>query len=121
MPRVKNAPASRNRRRKIIKRASGYRGSHHRLLNTARQTLDRADAYAFRDRRARKRDFRKLWIARINAATRACGISYSRFIRGLKLAEIDVNRKMLAEIAATDQAHFTQLVDLVKAKLQAAT
>ena len=119
MPRVTNAPASRRRRRKFIKRASGYRGSHHRLMKTARQAVEHAGQYAYRDRKARKRDFRRLWIARINAATRASGLSYSRFIRGLKLANIDVNRKMLAEIAATDEARFSELVELVKAALAA--
>lgn len=120
MPRTTNAPASRRRRRKIVKRAAGYRGSRHRLLKTARQAVDHSGVYAYRDRKARKRDFRKLWIARINAAVRSAGLTYSRFILGLKLAEIDVNRKMLAEIAATDEAGFRQLVEVVKAKLQTA-
>ena len=117
MPRASNVPASRRRRKKFIKRATGYRGSRHRLYKTARQAVERAGLYAYRDRRARKRDFRKLWIARINAATRACGISYSRFICGLKRANVDVNRKMLAEIAATDEVGFQQLVELAKANL----
>jgi len=120
MPRSTNAPASRRRRKKILKLASGYRGSHHRLLKTARQAVEHAGVYAYRDRRARKRDFRKLWIARINAAVRASGISYSRFIRGLRLANVDVNRKVLADMAATDEAHFGQLVELVKTKLDTA-
>ena len=121
MPRASNAPASRSRRKKYIKRASGYRGSHHRLMKTARQAVERAGNYAYRDRKARKRDFRKLWIARINAGARACGISYSRFICGLKLANIDLNRKVLAEIAATDEARFSEIVEQVKAKLEAAS
>ncbi len=121
MPRVKSAPASRSRRKKFIKRAKGYRGSRHRLLKTARQAVEHAGVYAYRDRKVRKRDFRKLWIARINAATRANGLTYSRFIQGLRLAEIDVNRKMLAEIAATDEARFVELVDIVKAQLNTAT
>ncbi len=120
MPRSTNAPASRSRRKKFIKRAAGYRGSRHRLLKTARQAVEHAGTYAYRDRKTRKRDFRKLWIARINAATRAEGLTYSRFILGLKLANINVNRKMLAEIAATDEAGFQRLVEVVKAKLQAA-
>lgn len=120
MPRSTGRPASRDRRKKILKLASGYRGSHHRLIKTAKQSVDHAGVYAYRDRKARKRDFRKLWIARINAATRAAGISYSRFMQGLRLANIDVNRKMLAEIAATDEAGFNRLVEVVKAKLQAA-
>lgn len=120
MPRSTNAPASRQRRKKYIKLASGYTGGHRRLYKTVRQTVEHAGVYAYRDRKARKRDFRKLWIARINAATRACGISYSRFIQGLRLANITVNRKMLADIAATDEAHFSQLVQLVKSKLETA-
>ncbi len=120
MPRSTNAPAGRARRKKILKLASGYRGSHHRLYKTARQSVDHAGVYAYRDRRNRKRDFRKLWIARINAAVRACGLSYSVFIAGLKLANIDINRKVLADIAATDEVAFAQLVEQVKAKLDAA-
>lgn len=118
MPRATNAPASRNRRRKIIKQAKGYRGSRHRLLKTAKQAVDHSGQYAYRDRKARKRDFRKLWIARINAAARAHGLSYSRFIQGLRLANIDINRKMLAEIAVSDQAAFTQIVEAAKSKLE---
>lgn len=119
MPRSTTAPASRRRRKKIINRAKGYRGSRHRLLKTAKQAVDHAGVYAYRDRKVRKRDFRKLWIARINAATRAQGLTYSRFMRGLKLAEVEINRKMLAEIAATDEARFIQIVDLAKSKLEA--
>lgn len=118
MPRVSSSVASRSRRKKIIKRASGFRGSRRTLVKTAKQAVDHANQYAYRDRKARKRDFRKLWIARINAATRASGLSYSRFIRGLKLANIDLNRKMLAEMAATDEARFNELVEVVKAALQ---
>lgn len=122
MPRSTNAPASRSRRKKYLKQAEGFRGSHHRLYKTARQAVDHAGQYAYRDRKNRKRDFRKLWIARINAATRACGMSYSRFMCGLKMANIEVNRKMLAEIAATDEVAFGQLVEQAKAGLlQSAT
>ena len=117
MPRATNAPASRARRKKFLKLASGYRGSHHRLYKTARQAVEHAEAYAFTGRKDRKRDFRALWIARINAATRACGLSYSRFIMGLKLAGIDINRKVLADIAATDEVTFNQLVERVKQQL----
>ena len=120
MPRVTGAPASRSRRRKIIKRAKGYRGSRHRLLKTAKQAVDRAGQYAYRDRKVRKRDFRRLWIARINAATRANGLTYSRFMRGLKLGNIEINRKMLAEIAATDEPRFSEIVEIAKAHLEAA-
>ena len=121
MPRSTNAPASRRRRNKYIKLAAGYRGSRHRIIKTARQAVEHAGVYAYRDRRQRKREFRKLWIARINAATRASGLSYSRFIRGLKLAEVDVDRKVLAEIAVSDESTFNQLVELAKSKLQTAT
>jgi len=120
MPRSTSAPASRQRRKKVIKLAAGYRGSRHRLLKTAKQAVDHSGVYAYRDRKARKRDFRKLWIARINAATRACGMTYSQFIAGLRMAEIDVNRKMLAEIAATDTDRFNEIVAMAKSRLEAA-
>lgn len=120
MPRATNSPASRNRRNKYIKKASGYRGSRHRLYKTARQAVEHSGQYAYRDRKARKRDFRRLWIARINAATRSMGLSYSRFILGLKLAHIDINRKALADIAATDEVSFGELVERVKSELEAA-
>jgi large subunit ribosomal protein L20 len=119
MPKASNRPASRARRKKIIQRAAGYRGSRHRLLKTAKQAVDHSGVYAYRDRKARKRDFRKLWIARINAATRAAGLTYSRFIKGLKEANVDVNRKMLAEIAVSDGPAFLKLVEVAKSKLQA--
>jgi large subunit ribosomal protein L20 len=117
MPRSTNAPASRNRRRKVLKLAKGFRGSRHRLFRTAKGAVDHSGQYAYRDRRNKKRDFRKLWIARINAAARAHGLSYSRFIQGLKLAEIDINRKMLADIAVHDEAAFGQIVEAAKSKL----
>ena len=120
MPRSTNAPASRRRRKKFIKLASGYRGSRHRLIKTARQAVDHSGVYAYRDRKARKRDFRRLWIARINAAARAQGLPYSRFIQGLRDANIDVNRKMLAEIAATDESRFNELVEIVKSQMASA-
>lgn len=119
MPRSTNKPASRARRRKVLKLASGYRGSRHRLIKTAKQAVDHAGVYSYRDRKVRKREFRKLWIARINAATRAAGMNYSTFIQGLKRANIDINRKMLAEIAATDEAAFTQLIQQVKSFVDA--
>lgn len=117
MPRAAGSRTSRRRHRKYIKLASGYRGGRHRLYKSARMAVDHAGVYAYRDRKVRKREFRKLWIARINAAARACGLNYSRFMRGLKLANIDVNRKMLAHIAATDEDAFTQLVEIAKSKL----
>ena len=112
-------PASRDRRKKILKLAEGYRGSRHRLIKTAKAAVDHAGQYAYRDRKARKRDFRKLWIARINAGARAHGLSYSRFIDGLKKANIDLDRKVLADIAVHDEAAFAQLVEQAKAGLEA--
>ena len=120
MPRSTNNVASRRRRKKIIKEASGYRGSRHRLLKTAKQAVDHAGQYAYRDRKVRKRDFRKLWIARINAGARANGLTYSRFINGLKKADIGLDRKVLAELAATDEVAFAQIVEQVKVALEAA-
>ncbi len=120
MPRATNAPASRARRKKILKMASGFRGGHRRLYKTARQAVERSLCFAYRDRRARKRDFRRLWIARINAAARACGVNYSRFMQGLKMANVEVNRKMLADLAVTDEVAFNHLVEVVKAQLGAA-
>jgi len=119
MPRATNSPASRDRRRKILKRAKGYRGSRHRLLKTAKQAVDHSGQYAYRDRRQRKRDFRKLWIARINAAAREHGLNYSRLIQGLRLANVDINRKMLADIAVTDAEAFGAIVETAKSKLEA--
>lgn len=120
MPRATNNPASRRRRKKVLNLASGYRGSRHRLIKTAKQAVDHAGQYAYRDRKAKKRDFRKLWIARINAGARLNGLSYSRFINGLRLANIDLDRKVLADIAATDEAAFAKICDQVKAKLETA-
>lgn len=115
MPRSKNTVAARARRKKILKAARGYRGGRHALYRTARETVERALAYAYRDRRTKKRDFRKLWIARINAAARLNGLSYSRFINGLKKADVDINRKMLAEMAVNDQPGFARLAEVAKA------
>jgi len=120
MPRTKNAVASRARRKRVLKATRGFRGGRHALYRTARETLDRALAFAYRDRRTKKRDFRKLWIARINAAARLNGLSYSRFINGLKKAEVDINRKMLAEMAVNDEAGFARLADVARSANQAA-
>jgi large subunit ribosomal protein L20 len=117
MPRATNAPASRRRRNKILKRAKGYWGGRSNLYRTAREAVDRAGRYAYRDRRTRKRDFRRLWIARINAGARQNGLSYSRFMDGLKKADVDVNRKVLADIAVNDSEAFGKLVDVAKAQL----
>lgn len=109
MPRVKGSFVTRNRRKKIIKLAKGYFGSKHILFKTAKEQVMHSFKYAYRDRRRRKRDFRKLWITRINAAARLNDMSYSRLINGLKLANIEVNRKMLSDIAITDPKWFTDL------------
>ncbi|GGK11770.1 50S ribosomal protein L20 [Caldalkalibacillus thermarum] len=114
MPRVKGGYATRRRRKKILKLAKGYFGSKHRLFRTANQQVMKSLMYAYRDRRQRKRDFRKLWITRINAAARQHGLSYSRFMHGLKQAGIDINRKMLADLAVNDKEAFAQLVSKVK-------
>ena len=115
MARVKRAVGSRNKRKKVMERASGYTGARSRRYRTAREQTMHSMQYAYRDRRARKGDFRRLWITRINAAAREHGTSYSRFIAGLKAAEIEVDRKMLAEIAVSDPAAFTALVDVAGA------
>jgi len=115
MPRTRNAVASRARKKRILKAAKGYRGGRHALYRTARETVERALVFAYRDRRQRKRDFRKLWIARINAAARINGMSYNRFIDGLKRAEVDVNRKILAEMAVNDAVGFSKLAEIARA------
>lgn len=114
MPRVKGGTVTRKRRKKVLKLAKGYYGSKHTLYKVANQQVMKSLMYAYRDRRQKKREFRKLWITRINAAARMNGLSYSRLMHGLKLAEIEVNRKMLAELAVTDAAAFTQIADLAK-------
>jgi len=117
MPRAKSSVVSRNRHKKILKLAKGYRGAKSKLYRVANQQVMKSLVYAYRDRRVRKRDFRKLWIARINAAARMNGISYSRLMNGLKLAGVDINRKMLSDMALNDAQAFGQLVDMAKAKL----
>ncbi|MCF6092996.1 50S ribosomal protein L20 [Microaerobacter geothermalis] len=114
MPRVKGGPATRRRRKKILKLAKGYFGSKHRLFKTAKAQVMKSLLYAYRDRRQRKRDFRKLWIARINAAARVNGISYSKLMHGLKVAGVDVNRKMLSDLAVNDKQGFSELVSVAK-------
>ena len=114
MARIKGAVTTRARRNKVLKLAKGYVGGKSRLFKTAKQAVMKSLTYAYRDRKARKRSFRQLWIARINAATRMNGMSYSRFMNGLKKAGIDINRKMLSEIAISDPAAFKALVDKVK-------
>lgn len=113
MPRSKNSVPSHHRRKKVLKQAKGYRGGRSKLLRTARETVDKALNYAFRDRRKKKGDFRRLWIARINAAVRQYGISYSTFIDQLKKNNIDLDRKTLAHLAVQDPSAFEQLVKQV--------
>lgn len=117
MPRAKSSVVSHKRHKKILKLARGYRGAKSKLYKVAKQQVMKSLVYAFRDRRARKRDFRKLWIARINAAARLNGISYSRFMNGLRKAGVEINRKMLAEIAVNDAQSFGRLVDVAKGGL----
>ena len=117
MPRIKRSVASRARRKKILKAARGYYGARSRTFKVAKQAVIKAGQYAYRDRRQRKRQFRQLWIIRINAASRARGLSYSRLIAGLKAALIDLNRKMLSEIAIHDPAGFDKIVEQAKAGL----
>lgn len=117
MPRVKGGTVTRKRRKKVLKLAKGYRGAKHLLFKSANAQVMNSYRYAFRDRRQVKRDFRKLWIARINAAARINDISYSKLMHGLKLAEIDINRKMLADLAVNDAETFTALVDQAKKAL----
>ncbi|OGW84364.1 MAG: 50S ribosomal protein L20 [Omnitrophica bacterium RIFCSPHIGHO2_02_FULL_46_11] len=116
MPRATRTPATRKRKKKFLKRAKGFWGGRHRLYRTARETVQRALAFATRDRRKKKRSFRNLWIVRINAACRKNGISYSSFIAGLSRAKVSLNRKSLAELAARDGEAFKQLVSLAKKK-----
>ena len=116
--RVKGGTIHAARRKKVLKQAKGYFGSKHRLYKTAKEQVMHSGAYAYRDRKNRKRDFRKLWITRINAACRLNEISYSKFMNGLKKANIDINRKMLAEIAIDDAKAFTELANVAKAALE---
>lgn len=112
MARVKRGNVARKRRKKILKLAKGFRGSHSKLFRTANQQVMKALRYAYRDRRRRKRDFRRLWIIRINAAARLHGLSYSRLMGQLKKANIELNRKMLAQMAVLDPEGFTKVVDV---------
>ncbi|MCK4503495.1 MAG: 50S ribosomal protein L20 [Desulfuromonadales bacterium] len=118
MARVKRGFKARRRRNKVLKLAKGYRGARSKLFRSATEAVDRALNYAYRDRKVKKRDFRALWIARINAAARINGLSYSRLIHGLKLAEVGLDRKIMADLAVNDPAGFTVVVDAAKAKLQ---
>ena len=115
MPRVKRGFKARRRRNKVLKLAKGYRGARSKLFRSATEAVDRALNYAFRDRRVKKRDFRGLWITRINAASRLNGLSYSKFIFGLKKANVEIDRKVLADIAVSDPKGFTEIATLAKA------
>lgn len=117
MARVKRGVIARRRHKKILKAAKGYYGARSRVLRVAKQAVTRAGQYAYRDRRQRKRQFRQLWIVRINAAARLNGMSYSRFINGLKKAAIEIDRKVLADIAVHDLATFAALAEKAKASL----
>jgi large subunit ribosomal protein L20 len=119
MPRVKRSLNAKKKRRKIFKLAKGYFGARSRLLKTATEAVDRALKYAYRDRRVRKRAFRKLWIARINAAARMNEISYSRLMDGMKKARVDLNRKVLADLAVHDPEGFAKIVTIVKGEMPA--
>lgn len=114
MPRTKRGFVARRRHKKILKLAKGYFGSKSKLFRIANQQVMRSLSYAYRDRKQRKRDFRKLWIARINAAARSGGMSYSRFINGLKKADVQINRKVLADLAVNDKAAFERLVEVAR-------
>ena len=114
MPRVKRGPKSRRRRKKILKLAKGYVGGRGKLYRSARETVGRGLVFAYRDRRVRKREFRGLWIQRVNAGTRICGLSYSQFMKGLKQAGVELDRKILADLAVSDMPTFTQIDQLAR-------
>jgi len=117
MPRVKRGVVARARHKKVLKQAKGYYGARSRIYRVAKQAVIKAGQYAYRDRRQRKRQFRALWIARINAGARECGLSYSRFISGLKKASIELDRKILADLAVFDKAAFAELASTAKSSL----
>lgn len=119
MARIKGGVKTRARHKKVLKLAKGYFGAKSKLYRIANQAVMKSLVYAYRDRRHKKREFRKLWITRINAAARANGISYSKLINGLKLSGIEINRKMLSELAINDAAAFTKLVETAKERLNA--
>ena len=115
--RIKRGFKARRRRKKVLKLAKGYRGGRSKLFRTATDAVDKALMYAYRDRRQRKRNFRRLWIARINAAARMNNLSYSKFMHGLKLAQVDLDRKVLADLAISDPAGFAKIAELATQKL----
>ncbi len=115
--RIKRGFKARKRRKKVLKLAKGFRGGRSKLFRTAADAVDKALMYSYRDRRTRKRDFRRLWITRINAATRLNNLTYSKFIRGLKLAGVELDRKVLAELAISDPAGFAKIANLAAQQL----
>ena len=115
--RVKRGFKTRRRRKKVLKLAKGYRGGRSKLIRTASDAVDKALMYAYRDRRVRKRDFRRLWIARINAAARMNNLTYSKFMHGLKLAGVELDRKVLAELAISDPSGFAKIADLASQQI----
>ena len=117
MPRVKRGFKARRRRKKVLKLAKGYRGGRSKLFRTATDSVDKALMYAYRDRRVRKRDFRRLWIARINAAARLNNLNYSKFMHGLKIAGVDLDRKVLAELAISDPSGFSKIAELASQQI----
>ena len=117
MPRVKRGFKARQRRNKVLKLAKGFRGARSKLFRSATEAVDRALNYAYRDRRVKKRDFRALWIARINAAARLNGLSYSKMIHGLKKAQVEIDRKVLADLAVSDPAGFAAVAGMAKANI----
>src|SRR6202163_4082129 len=117
MPRATNAPASRERRKRVLRKAKGYRGRRSKLFRYAKDATMKGQTWAYRDRKTRKRTFRYLWIQRLNAAARASGMTYSRFAEGLKAAGIGLDRKVLADLAVTDEATFKSIVDQAKSAL----
>ena len=119
MARVKRAANAHKKRRETLERASGYRGQRSRMYRKAKEQVTHSLVYAYRDRKQRKGDFRQLWITRINAASRAEGLTYNRFIQGLRLAEVEVDRKMLADLAVNDPGAFKALVEVARAALPA--
>ena len=119
MPRATNSPASRARRKKIIDKASGFRGRRSKLFRYAKNAVMKAETWAYRDRKTRKRNFRMLWQQRINAAARALGLTYSRFMEGVKAANIQVDRKILSDLAITDEPAFKAIFEQAKTALEA--
>uniref|UniRef100_A0A831U2I5 Large ribosomal subunit protein bL20 n=1 Tax=Geobacter metallireducens TaxID=28232 RepID=A0A831U2I5_GEOME len=117
MPRVKRGFKARRRRNKVLKLAKGYRGARSKLFRSATEAVDRALNYAFRDRKVKKRDFRALWITRINAASRLNGLSYSKLIHGLKKASVEIDRKVLADLAVSDPRGFSEIASVAKAQI----